>query len=432
MKRALYLAVSLARIPRLFAHLLLWPLLISLCLVYAQIIVTGAFLGAVRDGSGENTDDASPPEYQQQALRYVLYGSKEPLPEYKVCRWAATASGKEVPPNKDCMPSRLDAAIKASDPANFNFASFQSNLNLNGSIERLHICRSCRPDLVFDASGPKVETHIYSIWGAALLALLEMHQDIIKTYSEASIAKKKVSGLIGEIFLHAKGFRGAVNTRQISVTAAILMNIAMLIILSLWLAIRAHRKILDYFSKSGALLPLAASMGKGSFYGAVWFLTFFRVAAFLLASVPLTIQALRSFLDQGDFDGFFKGDASAVSIWVLGILISFFLAAMLSSIAELKSRHGVLSLLYRYLPLLVCGLGSLLWAISFLQETSAAGTFRAVITGLPLVGMGPLLVSPIFPPPYEAIAANTLLTLLFALWIIRNNAKWFAAHLEEL
>ena len=57
---------------------------------------------------------------------------------------------------------------------------------------------------------------------------------------------------------------------------------------------------------------------------------------------------------------------------------------------------------------------------------------RNIATGLPVIGMTPVLVAPIFKPPYALLLAHIVLALGTTWWILKQNARWFAAHLEEL
>jgi hypothetical protein len=431
---ALRLTISLARIPRLFASLFLIPLFLSLILVYGQLVVTGIFIQSMSQ-SPEATRAYLKTMKRENLGRRLIYGSDAELPPLKVCRWifAKSASGEEgeIPPNDACAPDKLDIALHVSDPAHFDAAEYEKIFE--GNIERLHVCRTCEPHIVIEVGAEENKTQVYSVWGLMVLSLASFNDDVNDQYIAVIKNFDKIKAKIGNISFHSPGFRHPVGVRTMYVSLAVVLNIALLIVITLWLALRAHRKVLDYFARSGALLPMVAATGKGVFYAAIWFLTFLRVGGFLFAAIPMTVYGFREILKKDQASSVFEADFSAVILWIIAIVASLGLATLISSISELKQRHQFLSFLYRYLPLGLAALGLLLWSASFLfSNNSAVGVFRNTLTALPILGMGPVLIAPVFKPNFDVLAIHTVLTSFLFIIALRYNARWFAAHLEDL
>jgi hypothetical protein len=190
--------------------------------------------------------------------------------------------------------------------------------------------------------------------------------------------------------------------------------------------------VLDYFARNGALLPMVAATGKHSFYDAIWLLTVFRVGAFLLAAVPATLLVFTGLTEDQPIPSFFGEDRLFPYAWMVAIGLSFALATLIASIADLKHRHHFLSFLYLYLPIAVCAISAVGWGLTFLVDSPAFGYVRNIAAALPIVGMAPVLVSPLFQPSIWVLVAHALLTLGLIWLFLKRNAHWFAAHLEEL
>jgi len=207
---------------------------------------------------------------------------------------------------------------------------------------------------------------------------------------------------------------------------------ASLVIISLWLALKAHRKVLDYFARNGALLPMVAATGKGVFYAAIWILTLTRVAAFVCAAVPITFFGLTGLLSDRQLDQMIKINSPEFVLWVLALLASLSLATLIASIADLKHRHQFFSIGYRYVPLFFCLAGGFVWTGSFLFDGPFFGYFRALLSALPIVGAASILVAPVMQPQLSVLVVHLLLTSVLLVVALKRNARWFAAHLEEL
>ncbi len=433
--RAVKLAISLIRIPRLFAYLFLLPLILSVGVVYVQLIFTRALVAVEKTDSASlekrinETDD-------ENLVRKFLFGSSSPLPPPKICRWSMqrVEDGRtlELPQSVECRPDRLDVALQVKDPMTFDTAPYEAIFK--GNVERIHVCSSCAPDSVIKIGDNSVESRTKSVMGLAVINLARFNKDLRYRYVEAAKGFDQVKALLGDIHLEAAGFKHSINISSLNTSLAILLNLTFLILVTLWLALKAHRKVLDYFARSGALLPMVAATGKGSFYGAIWILTVCRVGAFLFAAVPITLAGLSNFLEEQDLIQFVGDSYSRFAIWLLAIVASLSCATIIASVAELKHRHSLLSFTYRYLPFIVSILGALIWGVTFLFDghDSVVSIVRAVVASIPIAGIVPVLVGPVFEPPILVLLLHTLLTAALLTFTLRKNARWFAAHLEEI
>ena len=430
---AIRLAFSLIRIPRLFATLFLLPIIFSLALVYGQLLITGVFLQAI-PGSETAPANGAQEENQFNVVRWFVYGDGKKLKPLRVCRWIPVSLKEspagEKPPSEECLPDRLDVALQVHDPASFNSEPYRRAFE--GNVERLHVCRSCHPDVIIRAGGPETTVDTYSVQGALVLNLITLNEDLSKQRVETQKQINHIRGLLGKIYFHAKDLRAPIPIFQMGTALAVVFNIGALLVISLWLALKAHRKVLDYFARNGALLPMVAATSKTSFYGAIWLLTILRVGSFLLGAIPLVYHGFTELAGKDKFLSIFGDDYSEFVLSILAITASLCLATIIASIADLKQRHHFLSVLYKYVPLALCTLGALIWAGSFLLEGAWIGHMRSIVSSLPILGMAPVLAAPIFKPQLGVLVAHTLLTTVILVAIIKLNARWFAAHLEEL
>lgn len=427
---AIRLAFALIRIPRLFASLLLIPLLFGLALVTAQVVLTGMFLSASRSDPAQVERRIEQIEVKN-FFRAVLYGDGAPLKNFTVCRWNSSGHSSEAPPaDPKCRPDRLDAALHVEDPQTFDPSQYLDFFR--GNVERLHICRACRPDLTVRITSTGIQTDAYSLQGVMLLSLVRYNRELNRVYLEASRGIELSNELLGSKYLNLQGLRDAVNLDTFVNSNVLGLNIAVLVLVALFLALKAHRKVLDYFARNGALLPMVAAAGQGTFYSSLWLLTGLRVAAFLLAAVPGIIYLLPSFSKEADLSTFLDDGPGAASLWLVAIISGLSLATLIASIGELKHRHNLLSFAYKYIPLILCVIGCALWAVSFFAEGAAAALLRHFISAAPVLGIGPMLVAPVFKPGFSVLAIHSVLSVGAMVVLLRGNARWFAAHLEEL
>ena len=177
---------------------------------------------------------------------------------------------------------------------------------------------------------------------------------------------------------------------------------------------------------------MVASVGKQSFYSAIWILTALRVGCFLAAAGPVTWYAFDTLLGTENSMKLLSNDPIEITIWLTTITTGLGLATIIASVADLKQRHHLLSIVYKYVPLLVCMGGAIVWGGSFIFESQVFQLLRTLIGATPLIGIVPALVAPVFKIPYTVLAINSLLTIMLTISILKWNARWFAAHLEEV
>src|SRR3990167_10409327 len=117
--QALRLALALIRVPRLFLSLVLFPLLLSMVLVHAQLIITGLYLKSSKRDAATIIDRLKKNE-EDNLIRRLLYSDGAPRKTLKVCRWIYKIfpdKGRvEVPLTLDCLPDRLDIALHVEEP----------------------------------------------------------------------------------------------------------------------------------------------------------------------------------------------------------------------------------------------------------------------------------------------------------------------------
>jgi hypothetical protein len=272
---------------------------------------------------------------------------------------------------------------------------------------------------------------VYSPWAYVLLRLSAVPDSSGEGYRARLQRLNSVESLLGPRLFHAPGFIRPASMGDLAQSAVLLSNLAFLVIGSLWLGLRAHRRVLDYFTDSSVLLPLVAASGRSSFYASVWILTLLRVLAFLVASIPIVWFLLRQTLRNEVSELFYYSEPLMFIFWLTSIIISLSLAVLIGSIADLKHRHSVSSFIYRFVPFGLALIGGITWGLTFLSSDSTGFTTRTVMTLLPIVGTIPLLLAPIMPPSNYIVLINATLTLICLILISRFNTRWFVAHLDE-
>jgi len=447
--RTLRLSWALITIPRLFISLLAWPLLLGLMIVIAQAVITQFIISSAQQRSTAAMESKITRSADYNVGRVILFGDGKARPEPLICRWAAISGSEasattiagaadqkmitavlEGPRSVECQPDRLDVALHVVDPDNFNPTPYLKIFR--GNIDRLHLCRSCRPDVIIDTTRPVTETRILSVWGLLILHLVRFQEDSSAQLLEVLRGYDQVIDKFGTLLLLVPGFEDPIPIAKLAPITAVILNIAGLIVITLWLGLRAHRRVLDYFARSGALLPMVAACGQRAFYGALWLLTGIRVGAFVFAAVPLTIYGVGGVL-KDDFSlesGF--GSPMRMTLWLLALGSGLTLAALIGSISELKDRHSSVAFVYRFIPFVICLLGGIIWASSFLLPDATAQLTRVIITGIPLLGTIPIIIAPIFKPQIFALTLHSILTIVAIFALSRRNIRWFAAHLEEI
>ena len=428
MLRSVRIAAALIRIPHFALSLFAVPLLLSLGIVVVQLLATSA---AVQLMTSSHTPAATKVfNKDTNPIRWMLYGSGELRGPLRVCRWEVGPKGAERPPFKECAPDRLDVAVHVDNNTSFDPTRFQRLFE--GHVDRLHICRGCQPDIVITpASDGTVTSRAQSIFGLSILFLPYFNKDVVDQRIAVKEAYKEIQQSLGSISLRIPEISKAIGISSLKGMLPITANVALLVVIALWLALKAHRKVLDYFSRNDVLLPLAAACGKQNFYTALWILTLFRVGCFLGASIPLMYFGLDDiFSSSVGIDVSFSLMHGAA--WLVVLVSTLGLATVIASIAEIKHRHSLLSISYRFLPLLGAFVGAMVWGASFIIPLPACGVFRLIVSALPIVGIAPILVAPVTALPYLPMMIHAVLAIAGITWLLKHNARWFAAHLEEI
>ena len=439
-REILRVAVALMRVPRLFASLFLFPLLVSFILVIAQATLTVSLMNVV-DNYDSPSNRVKMQHREGEFVRAKLLGFNGPLPPITICRWEAasrdvslsTSSAlKEHPPLSPlgCSLDRYDVVLRVDNPADFDAMPYRDRLN--GKFLKLHLCRSCRTDIIITPTTDPVKAHLFSVWGLILLSIARRSEqaELIAAMPDADPLSSGAK--LGKEILNLPGLYAPTPLSEINATAIGILNIASLIIIAAWLAMKSHRKVLDYFAASGSLLPLVAASGRSIFYGSLWVLTGARVACFLMSSVPFSYSVFTSMATKHTKTFAFGGDGAAFGLWLIAMTAMFSLAATIASISELRTKYSPLSFVYRYIPFFLCIFGGSVWGITLLFDSSSAVTTRDIIAAFPLVGIVPVLLSPIFVPSDNVLVVQSILSVTALVFAIRANTKWFGAHLEEL
>lgn len=422
------IAAALVRIPHLALSLFFFPLVMSLGLVFLQLIVTGIILKQVNTTS-EGLAAVVERKGDRNAIRWVLYGSGDRRAEPMVCRWVSDR-GRESPPSADCNPDRLDLAVRVQDAATSDVSSYVDLFR--GHVDRVHVCQSCQPDVVIEPrQGGKTISQARSIFGLMLLFLPYTNSEIEQSRVVVRRSIEEVKTRLGEVSLTIPEIDDTIGITALKGTLPIVFNVSFLVVIALWLALRAHRRVLDYFSRNDVLLPLAAACGRQQFYSAIWLLTALRVGCFLITSVPIVYLGLRDVIDEDALRAV-KVSPEAAVMWVVALIATMALATVIGSISELKHRHSFVSFLYKVVPFAAAVLGAALWGLSFVLPSEAMGMARLVVSALPIVGIAPVLVAPATSLPVASLAVHALLATVAFFFILRRNARWFAAHLEEV
>lgn len=424
----------LLRIPRLLATLLLAPVATSILIVILQLFISAIFLQARHtqstDAMLEKMEKSSKEKRAPSWYRTILIGEELRSDTVKVCLWQKDpVSGKLTPPTPDCELQRFDIVVTPAVANEFG-PGFYEHL-FAGLFRAVHICNGCATDIIIWRNNTEIQTLFRSLLGFSLFQEVNFSEGFKQNYQQALRARQEVSKRIGEPYFDLIGFREPTRLSSINAKVIVILNIGFVIITALWLALKAHRRVLDYLSHSGVLLPMVAATGTSTFYGAVWLLTLIRVAAFSVAAVVLGIFVFVDVItDPLAFP--FYGRPLALISWIVSIIASLSLAALIASIAELKQHHDVVNIHYKLIPLIACVVGGLGWTATFLIEHPLLQPIRAFIGLIPVVGTAPILLAPVFEPFWYVLALNTLGTLALLFFVARYNSRWFAAHLDDI
>jgi len=421
---SLKLALAFIRIPRLFVALLFWPLILGLLISIFQILLSVGYL-QISDSRATQVEQRLEAKTNYDSwLTRVVHGNSPPQ-DPEICRW----QGSERPLSDPCKEQKYDAAVITDNPADFDPSPYLAHFGK--SIRALHLCKSCKAALVMNPSID--EMNIYSIRGMLIYMLKDFVQgkEQSKHYVDFLKHREKTSEFEGEVKLHPGNNPLVISLSSLIPHLLFIFNAATLVLLTLWLALKAHTRVLNYFSKNDALLPLVASCGKKSFYNSIWLITAARVGCFLLAAIPVTIISYSKLLRESPLETL-GTSGWYLLLWFLAIVSSLALVTMISSLAELKKRHSLTGFLYQYLPLTICLTGLMLWGVAIFSNLNFSFQFGRVILATPILGLGPLLISPITEADPGVVFIHLLLSLIFFLRLKNSNSDWFASHLGQI
>lgn len=419
---AILLAFSLIRVPRLFVSLLLWPLIIGLSIAILQALSSSVYFGVVTETSQQAAERIDSDSAGDKWLRLQLFDSTANLGKLEVCVWAD---------KHQCKIKAHDVVIRTNEPKKFKYHDYIKLFE--GSTRTLHICENCSSEVVITIKPGDNRSDIHSLPGLGILMLTDSTSSVQagKHFVEARKTWEHLRDISGTVYLHPDGLDEPINMTQATKTMLLIMNTALITVIALWLSLKGHRKVLDYFSSNGALLPLVAACGKNTFYTALWIITILRVSLFLFASLPATIFVYSQAVPAETLKVFVRSAPDFI-LWLAALISSLCCLALVASIAELKQRHSWVSLLYRYVPLALCMIGSIAWFYAIFSSSPYTKEIQIVISSLPIIGISPILTSPLFNLNSTVVAAHSLLATCLVIILLRVNSRWFAAHLEEI
>lgn len=419
------------RIPRISLTLLLGPLLIGFLLVVFQLFVTMAYSGPnIKTADQMEEEFAGRKDYNP--IRHFLYENDgKELDEIKVCRWQMH-EGRELP-LVGCEPKGYDIAIHTDDPATFDVSAYVESYR--GSVEKLHVCKnSCQTSIVIDHHGDDTKSSIYSPYAMLIYVMAKMdNDDRNQAKLKARKSNEDFEELNGKMTLFAPGYAQPILISGLSKNLALSLNIAVFLAASLWLALKSHRKVLEYFGRNGALMPLVASCGNKTFYLAIWYISLCRVFFFFLPTLPVNGYVLYYAVNSAGMNtSLFERPLYCLS-WIVSSTAALAFITILGSIADLKHRVPFLFIIYKYMPIILCLSGFVLWCLSILLGSSSAiNLARDIASAMPILGLGPLLFAPVTMLSSETMLIQALLSIVLSSVLVRRNVRWFAAHLDEV
>lgn len=423
------LAFSLIRVPRLFVTLLLWPLLLGVVIGVGQMAFSSLYLQLADESAEEFGERINGENESIVWMRENLSSTEESLATLKVCRWEMVGGVETLP--EGCVQRPLDVVIRTPEPARYDSKSYEEFFL--GATPRLHICTSCTGMLVISQQQGELVSDAYSLaaLGVMMIADATKSREVNRHYVEAKADFEQIDNLVGSIYLHPPGLGHPINISKTSKTMVLVLNTSFLILITLWLSLIGHRKVLQYFARNDALLPLVAACGKSEFYTAIWVITMFRVGAFLLASIPTSYFIYTHGVPPEILDLYFRGGAEFL-LWLGAIITSLSSLTIIASIAELKHRHSLVSFAYKYIPIIFCLGGATLWSIAIFRPEDSWKVVQTTISSLPLLGLCPIIVGPIVRIEPVYLALHCCLASVLVVLTLRLNSRWFAAHLEEI
>ncbi len=428
--KPVFLALSFIRVPRLFTALLLWPLIVGALVAGSQIFLSSIYLRVLNETPQEFEKRLMTEDPFDRWLRDKLYGGEELPQSPEICRWQEF-SDKGAREESSCAIGSRDVVIKVEDPASFDPSDYVRLFER--VVPRIHICRNCSADIAIDARGKESVTKLTSLDSVALYLLLQSENNR-KTSSllvNAKQSAKRDRDLGGTVLWRFDPLKQDINLSKAPDVLTLVLNTAVVLFIIVWLALRGHRKVLEYFVRNNALLPLVSACGTTNFYASLWVITFIRVLFFLFAVLPATIAVYVLAVPKETLE-IFIGPPADFILWLASIVGSLCAVTIVASIAELKERHSPVSFVYRYLPLILWCAGTGIWGLVLLWGSGGTLLLHNLIACIPIVGFSPLVLSPVFHVAGHTLALHALLSSALVIVILRHNSRWFAAHLEEL
>ncbi len=425
-----HIARSLLSAPRLMLSLLLWPFVIGLVFSLFQLSLTTIRVHQLDESPEEYEERAVKAKPDERLLRKYLFGRAEPFENSLVCRWKGDPR-TERHDNPDCVFQKYDIAIATSKPLTDNVTEY---IKMYEEVSpRIHICGNCMAELTVNLIPESPQTHLKGFSAVLLYYFMEESEkrravDLYKNIKEEREGQKKKRG---NIIFHVNGSDQPILCSGGRAKILLIFHTVSIVLVALWLALRAHRRVLDYFSKNGALLPLVAACGKKQFYKALWFITFLRVGCFLIASVPITLVVYLNYLKEDTISKFI-GNPFDFFLWIVSLISATGLLMIIASIAELKDRESFFSWLYKAIPFACCFIGGFIWAGLALFGGEGLAVYKSIIIALPIFGACPTIMAPLLNLNSFALVVQVLINTMLIIWLMHYNASWFAAHLEEL
>ncbi|MBP9838468.1 MAG: hypothetical protein KBC84_07115, partial [Proteobacteria bacterium] len=213
---AFKIAINLLSIPRLFASLLFWPIVIGLSCAVVQISASSAYIKFVEEKPQDYIKRLNAPDEFSEHMRNFLVGRKSEFTEIKVCRWSEVDGVEKAP--VDCEVHPLDVAINTDNVTDYNQEQY---LNLyKGNVERLHICKSCKTDMTIHTNlENKNVTTITSLHGILLHGLVETTVDkkLGDHFINFKVKAEEYKKTSGTILFYPSGFKSPINFSKATV-----------------------------------------------------------------------------------------------------------------------------------------------------------------------------------------------------------------------
>jgi hypothetical protein len=422
------IAFAFIKIPRLFIALLFWPMIIGILIAIIQAMATSIYVNLSSETVEQYQNRVLSDSYETNWVREKLFHTRKDLPPLRICIW----KNKVHEPGCDIEP--YDIVMRNENPTEVEITNLKNFYS--GSTRKVHFCKDCSSEIIMTPAKGKNEEVTTRIFGFSAIGVYFLTDHAKRNlanvhYIEAKETIEVFKDSIGTIYLHPPGLKYPINVTHGTKIMILIINAALIAIITLWLTLKGHRKVLDYFSKNGALLPLVAACGKERFYASLWIMTILRVGFFLLTVLPATIILYLYSVPEETHAIFFKSPAE-FSIYLFGLISGLSCIGIIGSIAELKQRHSLVSFSYKYLPIILCLTGTGIWLLCIFIPGDTAKIVRSFISAIPVLGITPVLVSPLITLEQTILSIHSILSSLLVLILFRYNASWFAAHIEEL